>query len=138
MTSSLPRHRHHHRHKNKPIYTAEVAKKYNNKPLGAVEPHIFAIADVAYQTMMEDAGNRSVIISGESGAGKTEATKLLLQYLALKTSGVNKAHGAPTEATKKTSLIEQLILESSPILEAFGNAKTVRPSLPSSFPLSSK
>jgi myosin heavy subunit len=105
-----------------------VAKRYNNKPLGDVEPHIFAIADVAYQTMMEDGGNRSVIISGESGAGKTEATKLLLQYLALKTSGVNKAHSAPEASTKKKSLIEQLILESSPILEAFGNAKTVRTS----------
>jgi len=106
-----------------PIYTAEVARKYDNQHLGIAPPHVFAIAEDAYHTMLDDGGNKSIIISGESGAGKTEATKLMLQYLALKTGGL-KTLGP--EKKKKTSLVEQLILESSPILEAFGNAKTVR------------
>ncbi|KAL6075618.1 Unconventional myosin-XV [Balamuthia mandrillaris] len=103
-----------------PIYTTEVARSYINQPMGEMPPHVFAIADEAYRCMLRDGSNQSVIISGESGAGKTEATKLMLQFLAFKT----RSEQVGKKQTE--NLVEQLLLESSPILEAFGNAKTVR------------
>ncbi|KAF2077800.1 hypothetical protein CYY_000921 [Polysphondylium violaceum] len=95
-----------------PIYTADIVKQYFAKPRGSLPPHIFAVADAAYTNMIEDRKNQSIIISGESGAGKTESTKLIIQYLAARTN--------------RHSQVEQMIVESSPILEAFGNAKTIR------------
>eukprot|EP01098_Paradermamoeba_levis_P007349 TRINITY_DN3032_c0_g1_i1.p1 TRINITY_DN3032_c0_g1~~TRINITY_DN3032_c0_g1_i1.p1 ORF type:complete len:155 (-),score=50.19 TRINITY_DN3032_c0_g1_i1:27-491(-) len=95
-----------------PIYTQEIVEKYVGQRLGALPPHIFATAEATFYRMKEDKRNQSVIISGESGAGKTEATKLMLQYLAA--------------MTNKHSQVEQMILESSPILESFGNARTLR------------
>jgi len=80
--------------------------------LGELPPHIFAIADESYYRLLRDHLNQCVVISGESGAGKTESTKLILNYLA--------------HLSGKHSQIEEQLIESSPILEAFGNAKTVR------------
>lgn len=94
------------------IYTTHVANLYNNKRIGTLAPHIFAIADSAYRQVLINNKNQSILISGESGAGKTESTKLILQYLSTLTQSHNE--------------IEQMILETSPILESFGNAKTVR------------
>ena len=86
-----------------PIYDQAHIIRYKDKKIGEEPPHIFATADYAYQVMRREQKNQCVIISGESGAGKTESTKLILQYLA----AVRGQH----------SWIEQQILEANPIME---------------------
>lgn len=96
------------------IYGLEAVSAYDGKILGTLPPHLFAIGAAAFNRLLTKEGeNQVVVISGESGAGKTESTKLLLQYLA----AVNKS---------ASNLISEQILEASPLLESFGNAKTVR------------
>jgi myosin heavy subunit len=101
-----------------PIYTPQVVRSYFGVKLGDLEPHVFAIADSAFAMLMEEKTNQSIIISGESGAGKTENTKLILQYLAMRTQSQGVAGGGQT--------VEQKILQASPVMEAFGNARTAR------------
>ncbi|NWH20603.1 MYO15 protein, partial [Grus americana] len=93
------------------IYGTEQVLQYEGRALGENPPHLFAIANVAYSKVMDAKHNQCIIISGESGSGKTEATKLILRYLAA--------------VSQKRSTAPQ-ILEATPLLESFGNAKTVR------------
>ncbi|XP_048469961.1 unconventional myosin-IXb isoform X3 [Rhincodon typus] len=95
-----------------PIYNPKYMKMYENHQLGKLEPHIFAIADVAYNTMRRKQVNQCIVISGESGSGKTQSTNFLIHCLtALSQKGY-------------ASGVERTILGAGPVLEAFGNAKT--------------
>ncbi|ORZ24355.1 P-loop containing nucleoside triphosphate hydrolase protein [Absidia repens] len=97
-----------------PIYSDESIQSYRGRRRGEMPPHIYTVADQAYHDMLQDKENQSILITGESGAGKTENTKIVIQYL---TSVAN---------TKKDNKLEQQILQANPILEAFGNAQTIR------------
>ncbi|XP_058008760.1 myosin-11 isoform X2 [Hevea brasiliensis] len=98
------------------LYDAHMMERYKGAQLGELSPHVFAIADVAYRAMVNEGKSNSILVSGESGAGKTETTKMLMRYLA-HLGGHNASEGRT---------VEQQVLESNPVLEAFGNAKTVR------------
>nr|XP_048291686.1 unconventional myosin-VI isoform X1 [Myodes glareolus] len=94
------------------IYSSDTIKSYQGKSLGTMPPHVFAIADKAFRDMKVLKMSQSIIVSGESGAGKTENTKFVLRYL--------------TESYGTGQDIDERIVEANPLLEAFGNAKTVR------------
>ncbi|XP_073482931.1 unconventional myosin-VI isoform X2 [Aquarana catesbeiana] len=94
------------------LYTSDIIKQYHGKSLGTLPPHVYAIADKAFRDMKVLKMSQSIIVSGESGAGKTENTKFVLRYL--------------TESYGSGQDIDERIVEANPLLEAFGNAKTVR------------
>ncbi|XP_030159621.1 unconventional myosin-IXb isoform X1 [Lynx canadensis] len=95
-----------------PIYNPKYVKMYENQQLGKLEPHVFALADVAYYAMLRKHVNQCIVISGESGSGKTQSTNFLIHCLtALSQKGY-------------ASGVERTILGAGPVLEAFGNAKT--------------
>ncbi|KAK8285551.1 hypothetical protein V6Z12_D08G232000 [Gossypium hirsutum] len=98
------------------LYDGHMMAQYKGAAFGELSPHPFAVADAAYRLMINEGISQSILVSGESGAGKTESTKLLMQYLAYM--------GGRAAAEGRT--VEQQVLESNPVLEAFGNAKTVR------------
>ncbi|KAL0305152.1 UNVERIFIED_CONTAM: Myosin-6, partial [Sesamum angustifolium] len=98
------------------LYDSHMMAQYKGAAFGELSPHPFAVADAAYRLMMNEGVSQSILVSGESGAGKTESTKLLMQYLAYM--------GGRSAGEGRT--VEQQVLESNPVLEAFGNAKTVR------------
>eukprot|EP00898_Chlorokybus_atmophyticus_P008905 jgi/Chlat1/9015/Chrsp94S08344 len=100
------------------LYTSDKAEMYRARAEGSEAPHVFHTADSAFQAMMKNGTNQSLIISGESGAGKTETAKIAMRYLASLGSTDGYNGGA--------ALIEDEILGTNPILEAFGNAKTLR------------
>ncbi|XP_018304619.1 myosin heavy chain, muscle isoform X19 [Mycetomoellerius zeteki] len=105
-----------------PVYTSRCAKLYRGKRRSEVPPHIFAISDGAYVNMLTNNENQSMLITGESGAGKTENTKKVIAYFA--TVGASTKKDKEVD-TKKGSLEDQVV-QTNPVLEAFGNAKTVR------------
>uniref|UniRef100_A0A671SGF3 Methyl-CpG binding domain protein 3b n=1 Tax=Sinocyclocheilus anshuiensis TaxID=1608454 RepID=A0A671SGF3_9TELE len=97
-----------------PIYGEEVIDAYSGQDMADMEPHIFSVAEEAYRTMIREEKNQSIIISGESGSGKTVSAKFTMRYFAV-VGG----------AAQQTS-VEEKVLASNPIMEAIGNAKTTR------------
>merc|ERR1719312_1999690 len=108
-----------------PIYNDTCIKMFRGKRKIEMPPHVFAIVDNAYQNMLQEHDNRSMLITGESGAGKTENTKKVIMYIA-KVAGNPKASDGPAEAGKIKGSLDEQIVEANPLMEAFGNAKTVR------------
>ncbi|XP_048834310.1 unconventional myosin-Ib isoform X4 [Brienomyrus brachyistius] len=98
-----------------PIYTADKVEEYRNRNFYELSPHIYALADEAYRSLRDQDKDQCILITGESGAGKTEASKLVMSYVAA-------VCGKGQEVNK----VKEQLLQSNPVLEAFGNAKTVR------------
>ncbi|KAJ7340172.1 Myosin-9 [Desmophyllum pertusum] len=126
-------------YKRLPIYTDKVVDMYRGRKRHEVPPHIYAITDNAYRSMLQDRENQSILCTGESGAGKTENTKKVIQYLASvaghshsKAAATPKKSGSTSSASTKVGIsynqaeLERQLLAANPILEAFGNAKTVK------------
>lgn len=101
-----------------PIYTDDYIDMYRNSRRSDSKPHIFAIADLSFHNMLDMRENQSILITGESGAGKTENTKKVIQYL----TAVATSQSSQDQLKK----LEQQILQANYILEAFGNAQTIR------------
>ncbi|XP_008397966.1 unconventional myosin-X isoform X4 [Poecilia reticulata] len=102
------------------LYDLDRVDLYSKHHLGELPPHIFAVANECYRCIWKRHDSQCVLISGESGAGKTESTKLLLQFLS-----VMSQNSIAAPQSERTTHVEQAIVQSSPIMEAFGNAKTV-------------
>ena len=98
-----------------PLYGTEQMRSYVGRPLGAVAPHTYAMAEEAYRCLLQTKSSQSLVVSGESGAGKTEANKQLMRYLAFR-----------SKKGEQLTDLASTILQSNPVLEAFGNAKTAR------------
>ncbi|WZZ85836.1 myosin-13 isoform X5 [Brassica napus] len=101
------------------LYNDHMIEHYKGAPFGSLMPHPFAVADAAYRQMINEGVSQSILVSGESGAGKTETAKTLMKYLA-------KMGGRAVKDLSARRSVEDQVLESNPVLEAFGNAKTVR------------
>ncbi|XP_063069495.1 unconventional myosin-Ib isoform X4 [Engraulis encrasicolus] len=102
-------------YKNLPIYTPDKVEEYRNRNFYELSPHIYALSDEAYRSLRDQDKDQCILITGESGAGKTEASKLVMSYVAA-------VCGKGQEVNK----VKEQLLQSNPVLEAFGNAKTVR------------
>jgi len=123
-------------HKRLPyIYGPRMMAQYRGVALGELSPHVYAIAEAAYAAMLADEQRQAILISGESGAGKTESAKMVMQYLAHRAGPTVSAaafrgkQGSSNGTTNRAAVsvpIEEQVLESNPLLEAFGNAKTAR------------
>ncbi|XP_062848553.1 myosin-10 [Trichomycterus rosablanca] len=133
-------------YKNLPVYTESIVEMYRGKKRHEMPPHIYAISEAAYRSMLQDREDQSILCTGESGAGKTENTKKVIQYLAHVASshksgtlGRNKDIALQMDGTRSLGRgsssinrsvqygeLERQLLQANPILEAFGNAKTVK------------
>ena len=125
-----------------PIYGADFIQMYLNSSIGNVQPHIYQLAEAAYRRMVVDGSSQAVIISGESGAGKTEAAKLILNCILRMSSSVDffffflhvgfnvntlvSDTSAVSGNSGDTQRVKDCIMSTNPLLESFGNAKTVR------------
>ncbi|XP_066541823.1 unconventional myosin-Va [Hoplias malabaricus] len=97
-----------------PIYGTDIINAYSGQNMGDMDPHIFAVAEEAYKQMARDERNQSIIVSGESGAGKTVSAKYAMRYFATVSGSISEAN------------VEEKVLASNPIMESIGNAKTTR------------
>jgi myosin-1 len=97
------------------LYGSSKLKKFPGKKDYENEPHVYAVAERAYRNMLLDLSNECIVNTGESGSGKTEAAKKVMEYIA-----------AMASKSKHVQRVKEQLLESNPLLEAFGNAKTVR------------
>uniref|UniRef100_A0A8C2ZTZ5 Myosin VA n=1 Tax=Cyclopterus lumpus TaxID=8103 RepID=A0A8C2ZTZ5_CYCLU len=97
-----------------PIYETDIINAYSGQNMGDMDPHIFAVAEEAYKQMARDERNQSIIVSGESGAGKTVSAKYAMRYF------------ATVSCSSSEASVEERVLASNPIMEALGNAKTTR------------
>ncbi|KAG8128965.1 hypothetical protein E2320_016371 [Naja naja] len=109
-----------------PVYNPEVVSGYRGKKRSEAPPHIFSISDNAYQFMLTDRENQSILITGESGAGKTVNTKRVIQYFATIAATGDGAKKKEESKSGMKGTLEDQIISANPLLEAFGNAKTVR------------
>ncbi|XP_048410887.1 myosin-1B [Stegostoma tigrinum] len=109
-----------------PVYNPEVVAAYRGKKRQEAPPHIFSISDNAYQFMQTDRENQSILITGESGAGKTVNTKRVIQYFASVAASSDAKKKEKEQAASLKGTLEDQIIQANPLLEAFGNAKTVR------------
>ncbi|KAF4080339.1 hypothetical protein AMELA_G00169360 [Ameiurus melas] len=112
-----------------PIYSEKIIDMYKGKKRHEVPPHIYSITDNAYRNMMQDREDQSILCTGESGAGKTENTKKVIQYLAVVASShKGKKDTSAQHAGQQLAYgeLEKQLLQANPILEAFGNAKTIK------------
>ncbi|KAL1303689.1 hypothetical protein AAFC00_007042 [Neodothiora populina] len=110
-----------------PIYGRDYINMYKGRSREDTKPHIFAMADEAFRNLVDEGTNQSILVTGESGAGKTENTKKVIQYLAaVATSDTNTPKPKSASRDKHMSNLSEQILRANPILEAFGNAQTVR------------
>ncbi|KAI9017941.1 P-loop containing nucleoside triphosphate hydrolase protein [Phycomyces nitens] len=107
------------------LYEPDIIQQYSGKRRGELEPHLFAIAEDAYRCMIREKKNQTIVVSGESGAGKTVSAKFIMRYFA--TADDKEAKGkASKEGAASMTEVEEQILATNPIMEAFGNAKTTR------------
>ena len=118
----------------RPFYDEGLLRRYRAARFGSLPPHVFAIAEAAYEHICAPEGlglgggvSQAVLVSGESGAGKTEAVKIMMNYLAVVSSAgpQGATHGAASDGAPKAQVAQQ-VMASNPLLEAFGNAKTLR------------
>ncbi|KAL3981567.1 Myosin-10 [Acanthocheilonema viteae] len=118
-------------YKKLPIYSETLIEAFKGKKRHEMPPHIFAIADTAYRSMLQEREDQSILCTGESGAGKTENTKKVIQYLAY-VAGATRQSKNNSPSKQKQDLenvigeLEHQLLQANPILEAFGNSKTVK------------
>jgi len=109
-----------------PIYTHDIMRAYSGKRRGELEPHLFAVAEEAYRNMLMEKKNQSIIVSGESGAGKTQSAKYIMRYFASVDELDQPFDGDADLDAGGMSEVEEAVLATNPIMEAFGNAKTTR------------
>ncbi|VDO49123.1 unnamed protein product, partial [Brugia timori] len=132
-------------YKKLPIYSETLIEAFKGKKRHEMPPHIFAIADTAYRSMLQEREDQSILCTGESGAGKTENTKKVIQYLAYVAGATRQGKSnspskqPPSERIERSNWValrleemlhrgelEHQLLQANPILEAFGNSKTVK------------
>ncbi|KAJ2721819.1 Myosin type-2 heavy chain 1 [Coemansia sp. Benny D115] len=111
-----------------PLYSQDTLEAYAGRMRGELEPHLFAISEDAFQGMVRDKKNQTIIVSGESGAGKTMSAKYIMRYFASahEDSAADGPAGAGAAKGSAISRVEEQILATNPVLESFGNAKTTR------------